>query len=227
MALKRRIKVQDRLRNELNTNRNIYTKRKLITVIVLCCTAMALPLPYIVQIPLLIYFGVCIKKSEFDINAKNWFISIDRYVTVIWTIFAIVYLILYILNIIKLGQCTYEAFNEIFPNIKNISWAIPMCIKYSILQYTGFNEFIGAMQTDALSNSDTWRILSKYDFVAFSSNYINTSSNTAIQFTGLVSPLSILVRLNKMKSLITVTGTAWILVITRICYWLKSRKPKH
>ena len=226
MARDKKQKIQEKLRNELNEGRGLYSKKKLITIILLCCLSMALPLPYIVQIPLLIYFGLCIKKSRLDNGAQDWLNNIDKYIIVIWTVATIAYTGLYVINLIKFGYITYDAFVRLFPNLKSIGWTIPMCIRYPIIQYVGLNEFMSAMQTDALSTSEIWRILSDYEFVAFSSNYIGTGKETTIQFNSLVSPLSMLIRLNKVKSLPTITGTAWVLLITRFYYWLKSRKHK-
>lgn len=226
MARNKKQKIQEKLRSELNDGRGLYSKKKLITIILLCCLSMALPLPYIVQIPLLIYFGVCIKKSRLDNCAQAWLNNIDKYIVAIWTVATIAYIILYSINLIKFGYITYDALVRLFPDLKSIGLAIPMCIRYTIIQYVGLNEFVGAMQTDALSTSKIWRILSDYEFVAFSSNYIDTGSETTIQFNSLVSPLSMLIRLNKVESLLTTTGTAWALFITRFYYWLKSRKHK-
>lgn len=226
MALSKKQKIQEKLRSELNEGKGLYSKKKLITIILLCCLSMALPLPYIVQILLLIYFGICIKKSRLGEDAQTWLNSLDKYTVIIWTVATVIYVAMYAVNLIKYGYETYDAFVRLFPNIKVVGWAIPMCIRYPIIQYVGINEFVSAMQTDALSTSEIWGILSNYKFVAFSSNYLSTNSETAIQFNSLVSPLSIIIRLSKIESLITVTGTAWILLTTRCYYWLKCRKHK-
>lgn len=228
MAKDKKQRVQDRLRNELNNGKGIYSKKKLITVMILCCIVMSLPLPYLVQIPLLIYFGICIKRSTLDSNAQTWLSGIDKHVLRVWTIASIVYLIIYTFDLVKYCSVTTELFNELYPNIKGISMFIPTCIKYTIEQYIGFDTFINNINPIDLDMSNTWRILSKYDFVAFSSNHIGVESDAviSIQFNSLVSPLAMLNRLVKINSLFTTTCTAWLLSISRCYYWLKSRKHK-
>lgn len=228
MAKDKKQRVQDRLRSELNNGKGIYSKKKLITVMLLCCIVMSLPLPYLVQIPLLIYFGICIKRSTLDNSAQTWLSGIDKHVLRIWTVASIVYLILYAFDLIKYGNVTTELFNELYPSAKGISMVIPTCIKYTLEQYIGFNTFINSPSTVGLYVSKTWRILSNYDFIAFSSNHIDMEYGTvnSIKFSSLVSPLAMLNRLVKINSLITTTCTAWLLSISRCYYWLKSRKHK-
>lgn len=228
MAKDKKQSVQDRLRNELNSGKGIYSKKKLITVLLLCCIAMSLPLPYIVQIPLLIYFGICIKRSTLDDNAQTWLSGIDKHVLRVWTIASIVYLVIYVIGIIKYGSVTTELFNELYPNIKGISSFIPTCIKYTLEQYIGLDTFIDNMATDRLDTDRVWGILGEYDFVAFSPKYIGTIDGEilSMRFTSLVSPLAMLNRLVKINSLFTTTCTAWLLSMSRCYYWLKSRKHK-
>lgn len=228
MAKDKKQRVQDRLRSELNNGKGIYSKKKLITVMLLCCIVMSLTLPYLVQIPLLIYFGICIKRSTLDNSAQTWLSGIDKHVLRIWTVASIVYLIIYAFDIIKYGNVTTELFNKLYPSANGISVFIPTCAKYTIEQYIGLDTFIDNMATDSLDTNKVWETLGKYDFVAFSPNYIGTIDNEilSMQFTSLVSPLAMLNRLIKINSLITTTCTAWLLSISRCYYWFKSRKHK-
>lgn len=219
-------KAHIKLRKELDKSKGIFSKKKLITVMCLCCISMALPLPYIIQIPLLIYFGVTLHKSKLTEDAKIWFSGLDKYAIRIWTAVTIVFMAVYLINIAMYWVDTYKAFGEVYTNLKEISWAIPMCVRYTVLQIKGISEFSLSLSSagSSLSDNQVWQILSKYDFIAFSGNYIDKSEYADIAFKSLASPLLMIIRLNKIKSLITLTGTAWVLFVSRFTFYLKSKK---
>ena len=226
MARKKKERVQDRLRHELNTGKNFYSKGKLITVIVLFSLVLSLPLTYFVQIPLAILFAVSMRKSVLGADAKSWLDGIDKYAILIWTVTTIAYSVIYAYNLIKLWYGTYDAFSRLHREYASISWLVPMCFRYAILQAEALNEFTNSLGQDVLNHSETWRIYGEYEFIAFSPKYISTNSETYLSFKDLVSPLSMVLRMTKIDSLIATTGTAWILLITRLYYCLKHRKHK-